>query len=64
MKDALYIYVCDLLVNEKYRGHGLGMKLMACLKEEFPNHPVYVMSGNDAYYQKIGAKREGSIYLL
>lgn len=64
LKDALYIYVCDLLVNEKYRGHGLGKMLMRCLQDEYPNHPVYVMSGNDAYYEKIGAKKEGSIYLL
>ena len=64
MKDTLFIYVCDLLVNKKYRGHGLGKKLMQCIQEEYPNCPVYVMSGNDEYYKRIGAKKEGSIYLL
>lgn len=64
LKDALFIYVCDLLVNEKYRGFGLGKKLMECVQNEYPDFPVYVMSGNDEYYQKTGAKREGSIYLL
>lgn len=62
--DALYIYVCDLLVNAEYRGNGLGEKLMTCLKRDFPEHDVYVMSGNDLYYQKLGCKKEGSIYLL
>lgn len=64
LKDALFIYVCDLLVNERYRGNGLGKKLMQCLQEEYPDYPVYVMSGNDEYYQKLSAKKEGSIYLL
>lgn len=62
--DTLYIYVCDLLVNVEYRGNGLGKMLMDCLKDEYPDLPVYVMSGNDEYYNKIGCKKEGSIYLL
>lgn len=64
LKDELFVYVCDLLVNEKYRGNGLGKRLMTCVQEEFPDCPVYVMSGNDEYYQKLGCKKEGSIYLL
>lgn len=64
LKDALYIYVCDLLVNAKHRGHGLGKMLMQCLQNEYPDHSVYVMSGNDEYYNKIGAIKEGSIFLL
>ncbi len=62
--DTLFIYVCDLLVNEKYRGNGLGLKLMRCLQEDYPELPVYIMSGNDEYYKKIDCKKEGSIYLL
>lgn len=64
IQDALYIYVCDLLVDKKYRGHGLGQKLMQCLTDDYPGLPVYIMSGSDAYYEKLGCKREGSIYLL
>lgn len=62
--DALFIYVCDLLVNEKYRGNGLGNRLMSCLKDDYPELPIYVMSGNDEYYEKIKCHKEGSIYLL
>lgn len=64
LMDVLYIYVCDLLVNERYRGQGLGRGLMQCLREDYPDYPVYVMSGNDEYYRKIGAKKEGSVFLL
>lgn len=64
LADALYIYVCDLLVNGKYRGNGLGEKLMRCIQTDYPELPVYIMSGNDGYYNKISCQREGSIYLL
>lgn len=64
MIDALFIYVCDLLVNSKYRGNGLGLKLMKCLQEGYPELPVYIMSGNDEYYKKVDCQKEGSIYLL
>ena len=57
LKDTLFIYVYDLLVNEKYRGNELGKKLMYCVQEKYPNYPVYVMSGNDQYYKKIEAKK-------
>lgn len=64
LKDELFIYVCDLLVNNKFRGNGLGKKLMQCLQDDYPEHQIYVMSGNDEYYQKINCKKEGSIYLF
>lgn len=64
IRDALYIYVCDLLVNEKYRGNHLGEKLMRCIEEDYPGLEIYIMSGNDEYYRKIKCSREGSIYLL
>jgi ribosomal protein S18 acetylase RimI-like enzyme len=64
LKDALFIYVCDLLVNKKYRGYGLGEMLMRCLQKEYPEYPIYIMSGNDEYYSKIDCIKEGSIYLL
>lgn len=62
--DAFFIYVCDLLVTSSCRGNGLGKRLMECIKNDFPNIPVYVMSGNDEYYRKIGYKKEGSIYSI
>lgn len=64
LKDELFIYVCDLLVNEQYRGNGLGKELMQCLQNDYPDYPVYVMSGNDEYYRKIGCQKEGSVYSL
>ena len=64
MPNALCIYVCDLLVNQEYRGREIGRKLMECVKDAFPETKVYIMSGNDAYYSTLGYQKEGSIYLL
>jgi hypothetical protein len=30
--------------------------------QDFPNQPVYVMSDVDPYYEKLGYRREGSIF--
>ncbi len=56
------VYIIDLLVAHNCRGNSIGKKLMECLYEEYPNQAIYVLSGVDEYYSKIGYKREGSIY--
>ena len=61
---GLYIWVIDLLVDEKYRGNSIGQKLMECLLVDFPNQDVYVMSDVDEYYNKLGYKKEGSIFKI
>lgn len=57
-----YIYVCELLVNSKYRGKGSGKILLDRLITDYPEHHTLVMSDVDQYYQKLGYKREGSIF--
>ncbi|MEW7279485.1 GNAT family N-acetyltransferase [Aquimarina sp. 2201CG1-2-11] len=57
-----FIWIMDLLVDKKYRGHGIGKKLMEHHIQEFPNLDVFVLSDVDAYYQKLGYKKEGSLF--
>ncbi|MEA5007085.1 MAG: GNAT family N-acetyltransferase [Rikenellaceae bacterium] len=59
-----YIYVCDLLVKPDCRGEETGRKLMECIHQDYPDRIVYVMSGVDGYYEKLGYKRAGSIFEL
>lgn len=59
---GFYIYVCDLLVTAGHRGKNIGRKLMECIYADYPNQIVYVMSDVDEYYNKLGYKREGSIF--
>lgn len=63
LDDAgLYVYVVDLLVKPNCRGNDIGRQLMEILCKEYPSRQIYVASGADAYYEKIGYKREGSIF--
>jgi ribosomal protein S18 acetylase RimI-like enzyme len=56
------VYVYDLLVRKTHRGRQIGKKLMEKLCGDFPDQPIYVMSDVDAYYEKLGYQREGSIF--
>jgi len=62
LDDVLHLYVCDLLVASDYRGKGLGEALIARLKEDYPEAVIYILSGNDEYYDHIGCVRDGSVY--
>ena len=59
---GFYIYVCDLLVLPEYRGQNIGRNLMECIYADYPDYIVFVMSDVDAYYEKQGYRREGSIF--
>jgi GNAT superfamily N-acetyltransferase len=59
---GFYVYVCDLLVMPEHRGKDIGRKLMECIYDDYPDRIVYVMSDVDAYYEKQGYRREGSVF--
>jgi ribosomal protein S18 acetylase RimI-like enzyme len=60
--DGFGVYVYDLLVRKSYRGKQIGKNLMERVCQDFPEQPVYVMSDVDRYYEKLGYRREGSIF--
>lgn len=60
--DGLCAYIYDLLVAKAYRGRSLGKELMERVRADLPDVDVYVMSGVDGYYEKVGYRREGSIF--
>lgn len=62
LDDILNLYVCDLLVTGGNRGQGLGNALISRLREDYPEAALYILSGNDEYYEHIGCTREGSVY--
>lgn len=62
--DGFGIYIYDLLVDLDCRGKGYGKLLMEKVYDSFPNEIVYVMSGVDLYYEKLGYEKEGTIYIV
>ena len=60
--SGLFIWVIDLLVNKNQRGLSIGKKLMECITIDFPDTDVFVLSDVDTYYEKLGYKKEGSVY--
>ena len=61
---ATGVYVIDLLVNPKYRGNEYGRLLMEKVVEDFPDTTVYVNSDVNPYYEKLGYKAIGTIFVV
>jgi N-acetylglutamate synthase-like GNAT family acetyltransferase len=57
-----FVWVIDLLVHKNFRGHSIGKQLLECICIEYPKIEVFVLSDVDEYYQKLGYKKEGSIF--
>jgi predicted N-acetyltransferase YhbS len=51
-----------LLVRKTHRGKQIGKALMERVLKDFLNQAIYVMSDVDPYYEKLGYRREGSIF--
>jgi len=62
--DGFGFYVYDLLVDKKHRGKEYGRMLMEQACHEFSNDTVYVMSDVNPYYEKLGYKKEGTIFIV
>ena len=60
--NGIYLWIVDLLVDKAYRGHAMGKRLMDQLCQAYPHMETYVLSDADGYYEKLGFKKEGSIY--
>lgn len=60
--DGFSVYIYDLLVRKSYRGKQIGKKLMERVCQDFSDQPVFVMSDVDPYYEKLGYRKEGSIF--
>lgn len=58
------VYIYDLLVRKSCRGKKIGKSLMERIYKEYPNENIYVMSDVDAYYEKLGYRKEGSIFAV
>ena len=58
------IYISELYVIPKCRNRKIGRSLLEQVKKDFSNLTVYALSDEDAYYEKIGYKKIGSVFEL
>lgn len=56
------IYVSELYVVKKWRNKKIGQLLLEQVRTDYSNLKVYALSDEDAYYQKKGYKRIGSVF--
>ena len=55
--DAIMYYLCDVVVDENYRGRGVGRKMMETIRNDEKYRPMYALLGTkDAHglYEKFG----------
>jgi GNAT superfamily N-acetyltransferase len=55
------VYVHDLLVRKKHRGHQVGRMLLEQFCRDFPDQTVYMLSNADPYYETLSHENIGSI---
>ena len=64
LDDGFAIYISELYVKPKWRNRKIGRSLLERVKADFSNLTVYALSDEDAYYEKIGYKKIGSVFEL
>lgn len=65
--DVTMYYLCDVVVDEKYRGQGVGKKMMEAIKNDLKYRPIYGLLGTEnahGLYEKIGFVRSGDATLM
>jgi len=58
------IYISELYVVPRWRNKNVARNLLAKVKADFSELPVYVLSDEDAYYEKLNCKKAGSVFQL
>lgn len=64
LDDGFAIYISELYVIPESRNHKIGRSLLERVKTDFSGLSIYALSDEDAYYEKIGHKKTGSVFEL
>jgi GNAT superfamily N-acetyltransferase len=62
LDDGFAIYISELFVAPDWRNRKVGRTLIARVKTDFRHLTVYVLSDEDAYYDKLGYDKVGSVF--
>ncbi len=56
------IYISELYVVPEWRRRMIGRALVAQVKKDYESLAVYALSDEDAYYEKLGYEKIGSVF--
>lgn len=58
-------YVCDVIIDQNHRGHGLGKELLRTVTEDYPGL-MGILLTRDAHglYEKYGFTRDGETFMM
>jgi GNAT superfamily N-acetyltransferase len=62
LDDGFALYVSELFVVPEMRNRKIGRTLISKVKSDFMNLTVYALSDEDAYYEKLGYRKVGSVF--
>lgn len=62
LDDGFAVYISELYVVPAWRNRGVGRSLMAQVKADHGRLLVYALSDEDAYYEKLGYRKAGSVF--
>lgn len=60
--DGFAVYISELFVVPEWRNRTVGRALIARVKMDFRHLTVFALSDEDAYYEKLGYRKAGSVY--
>ncbi len=64
LDSGLGLYISELFVVPKWRNKKIGRSLLEQVKKDYSDIAIYVLSDEDAYYEKIGYQKIGSVFQL
>ncbi|MES9938059.1 MAG: GNAT family N-acetyltransferase [Sedimenticola sp.] len=62
LDDGFAVYISELFVVPEMRNRKIGRSLISKLKSDYSDLTVYALSDEDAYYEKLGYKKAGSVF--
>jgi ribosomal protein S18 acetylase RimI-like enzyme len=60
--DGFAVYISELFVVPEWRNRTIGRMLLTKVRAGFSGLRVYVLSDEDAYYEKLGYGKVGSVF--